>query len=142
MQLATFAIRQVVLDAKSLFREQYGHDLVNELLARSALSPYTRSFLVNALFDCVVRRSAECRTQPITDADCHEVLWQALEDEPRYGAHIRAVIFAMIGVRFACTWRVPEDEPVYVLTCPIGTNPGPNLWPVPMWFDREPRVCD
>lgn len=135
MRLTT-SIRQVVLDVAPLFREQYGCHLADQLLADRGLAPYMTGYLNHALFDCVIRQGSEGRKAAISDADCREALWRMLEFQTNRG-DVRAVLIAMHDVRFTCTWRVPEDEPVYVRTCPLGTDAGPNLFPVPdCWSSR------
>lgn len=104
------------------FREQHGRDLAKQLLANSGLTSYVTSYLDNALFSCVMMQ----RGPLITDADCVAELWPILSHGRGGSGYVRALLIAMSRVRFACTWRVldDDDEPVYTLICPFCTHSG------------------
>lgn len=100
---------------KILLREQSGYSLADQLLVDKGLVPYMTGHLSHALFLSLIRQDNEGKKSVITDDDCRQALWQMLSYHTDLG-DVRAVLIAMRDLKFACTWRVPEDEPFYILT--------------------------
>ena len=96
----------------ALLSEQTGHGLADRLLAGKGLAPYMTSYLHHALFDNVIQERLS-----ISDHDCRQALWEMLSFYANPG-DVRAVLVAMRDVRFTCTWRVLDDQPLYCLSPP------------------------
>lgn len=106
-------VQAMIEAAQPLPGELYEQEVVEQVLAGKGLTDRQTHYMTNALWECV-RKGLHVITNNDCAAALHTTLREPCDEEVR--PDIQAALASLEGVKFSCTWRVPDDVPVFLLS--------------------------